>query len=304
MSGLNFSTTTIINAKPEGGLNDVVKVVYPRKKSGSVWVDDTESDMKKIRLGKGVDLVAKYIKSYVKTEGYGPEMCKAVLDLAGLAEGFYRLDVHLGANGAEPLIFAAPAPQNGTPFWIEFTVTASNKTTIAAEIVKIINANKLFVLGDNLISASGTSTSLTLEGNTEYLRFRKLELYKYSVDENGVDHTDRVKVFEPSVLGKNGFGTYSHIIKDLRLPTAANTTHNHLREDETPNVGTTYTQYVFEYEAPSQIRGTQVVGSVNHSHTQHVAWVASSIVSAFDSLLTNAGIASEASGASEGELDD
>ena len=77
----------------------------------------------------------------------------------------------------------------------------------------------------------------------------------------------------------------------MRLPTGANLAFNHLREDETPAPGAVYTQYVFEYEAPSLIRGTQVVGSVNTSHTQHIAWVAKDVVTAFDSLLSSASLA-------------
>ena len=103
-----------------------------------------------------------------------------------------------------------------------------------------------------------------------------------------------VKVADGTInqKGINGFGTYSHIIKDLRLPTGANLAFNHLREDETPAPGVLYTQYVIEYEALSSIRGTQVVGSVNTSHTQHIVWVASSNVTAFDGLLSTAGVAS------------
>ena len=276
MAGLNFSTTTIINK------------IAPKA---------TEVAEKGIlRLGRGVDLVAGNIASVHKTVGHDPVMCKAVIDLASLS-GNYRLDVKLGTDGSVPLIFAAPYAQNGTPFWVGLNLTGTNDI---AAIAKDINDRKLFVMGDTLLVARVATDDdkigsvsqkgkLILEAISEHIRFRDIKLVKFTDFDTSTGTPEKTETVEGKVVimnkGANGFGTYSHIVRDLRLPTGANLAFNHLREDETPAPGTLYTQYVIEYEAPSLIRGTQVVGSVNRSHTQHVAWVAASEVSNFDALL-------------------
>lgn len=275
MAGLNFSTTTIIN-----------KIDPKAEAVASKGI---------IRLGRGVDLVAKYITAVYKTAGHGPTMCQATIDLTGLEVGDYRLDVTLGTDGASPLIFAKPDVQNGIPFWVGIHVDSTVDEAFVKELVHTINKNKLFTIGDNLLTVEATGTTLTLTGNSEFLRFRKVELMKFeAANEDSQEKTTKVdgKV-TINEKGRNGFGTYSHIIKDLRLPTGANLAFNHLRQDETPNISATdtasaYTQYVIEYEAPSSIRGTQVVGSVNHSYTQHVAWVAAGVD--FDTLLSDANV--------------
>ena len=281
MAGLNFSTTTIINSL------DNVKVLGDSKKV--------------LRLGKGVDLVAENVKVVRKTVGYKPKMAVATVNVAGLTPGDYRLDVTLGTDGAAPLIFAAPSPVNGTPFWVGIHVDTTGVAN-AGIVADSINKNKLFVLGEKLLNCvalktTGESTTYTgvieLTAASEYIRFRDIKLVKFTAaTENAPEKVEVVSgAVNVTEKGLNGFGTYSHIIKDLRLPTGANLAFNHLREDETPTPGTVYTQYVFEYEAPSLIRGTQVVGSVNTSHTQHVAWVAKNSVTAFDALLSSANLA-------------
>lgn len=274
MAGLNFSTTTIINKIDPKATAVATKGI--------------------LRLGRGVDLIADNITAVYKTVGHGPTMCKATVALSGLV-GDYRLDVTLGTDGASPLIFAKPDVQNGIPFWVGIHADTAIDAAFVTELVKTINKNKLFTIGDNLLTVEADGTNLVLTGNSEFLRFRKVELMKFeAADEDSQEKTTKVdgKV-TINEKGRNGFGTYSHLIKDLRLPTGANLAFNHLRQDETPNISATdtasaYTQYVIEYEAPSLIRGTQVVGSVNRSHTQHVAWVAASVD--FDSLLTAAGV--------------
>ena len=265
MAGLNFSTTTIINKIDSKATEVAAKGI--------------------LRLGRGVDLKSEYVQTVRKSVGHDYAPCVATISLAGL-EGDYRLDVTLGTDGAAPLIFAAPDVQNGTPFWVGIHADSAIDAPFVTELVKTIKKNKLFTIGDNLLTVEASGTNLVLTGNSEFLRFRKVELMKFEdATENSQEKTVKVDGKVNIVKGYNGFGTYSHIIKDLRLPTGANLAFNHLRQDETPAPGTLYTQYVIEYEAPSSIRGTQVVGSVNRSHTQHVAWVAASEVSNFDALL-------------------
>ena len=73
--------------------------------------------------------------------------------------------------------------------------------------------------------------------------------------------------------GANSFGTYSQIVKDLRLPTAANYQWTHVRQVETPIVGAIYNQYIIDYCAPATNEPLAVVGGRMDSHTTHVFWV-------------------------------
>lgn len=80
------------------------------------------------------------------------------------------------------------------------------------------------------------------------------------------------------------FGTYSQIIKDLRLPTTENTRWLHLRQAETPIVGAIYDQYIIEYCAPANNRPLGAVGCEVDSYTTHIFWVKHDIAAEFDAL--------------------
>jgi hypothetical protein len=86
--------------------------------------------------------------------------------------------------------------------------------------------------------------------------------------------------------GVNGFGTYSQLSKDLRLPTAV---HNHwlsVQKDEMPIVGALYTQYIITYYAPSTANPSfTAVGNRSMSETTHVFWVKSDLVAAWERVL-------------------
>jgi hypothetical protein len=59
----------------------------------------------------------------------------------------------------------------------------------------------------------------------------------------------------------------------LRLPTATNYQWTHIRQAETPILGSVYNQYIIEYCAPSTNEGLGAVGARLESHTTHVFWV-------------------------------
>jgi hypothetical protein len=85
--------------------------------------------------------------------------------------------------------------------------------------------------------------------------------------------------------GENSFGTYSQIVKDLRLPTAANYQWTHVRQVETPIIGAIYNQYIIEYCAPAVNDGLHAVGQRMDSHTTHVFWVNQEIAKEWETAL-------------------
>ena len=105
---------------------------------------------------------------------------------------------------------------------------------------------------------------------------------------------NEVQAADPIALvkfGKNAFGTYSQIIKDLRLPTAANYQWSAIRQVETPIVGAIYNQYIIEYHAPANSHPLSVVGGRLNSYTTHVFWVKNDtdLVSAGETALKKVG---------------
>jgi hypothetical protein len=170
------------------------------------------------------------------------------------------------------------------PFWVEFTVTEKNKGAIAEVVAEMIKKNHLFLVDKDLLHVEAEGNVLTLTGATEYQRFRNVEVRTFAATDDYAELVGELakikdgKVAEGEAIceverGKNAFGTYSQIVKDLRLPTATNYQWTHIRQVETPIVGAIYNQYIIEYCAPATNEGLGAVGARLESHTTHVFWV-------------------------------
>ena len=309
-TGLNFQTQTIINSNldPDSSkLNGKGTDNTYLFKSGKTNIDGVEVDALKIK--RDFVFVKDCVKAIRKRAGYNAVMCKATIDFAdsallaalktGGAKTYCRLDIYLGVEGAEPYIYSTPWVQKGMPFWIEFTVKETDEAaTIAKNVADMLKKNHVFLCDKDLINVSVSGSKLILEGATEYQRFRKIEISTFDAYD---DYADKVAELDPTKTaatdiklderGKNSFGTYSQIIKDLRLPTAANYQWTHIRQVETPIVGAIYNQYIVEYEAPATNDGLHAVGQRMTSHTVHVFWVKndSDLISAWETALGTVG---------------
>lgn len=309
-TGLNFQTQTIINSNldPDSStLNGKGTDNTYLFKSGKTNIDGVEVDALKIK--RDFVFVKGCVKAIRKRAGYNSVPCKATIDFsnddllaalrAGGAKTYCRLDIYLGVEGAEPYIYSTPWVQKGMPFWIEFTVKDTDEAvTIAKNVADMLKKNHVFLCDKDLINVSADGAKLTLEGATEYQRFRKIEISTFDAYD---DYTEKVAELDSKdegvtnitldERGKNSFGTYSQIIKDLRLPTAANYQWTHIRQVETPIVGAIYDQYIVEYEAPASNDGLHAVGQRMTSHTTHVFWVKndSALITAWETALGTIG---------------
>lgn len=309
-TGLNFQTQTIINSNldPDSSkLNGKGTDNTYLFKSDKTNIDGVEVNALKIK--RDFVFVKDCVKAIRKRAGYNAVMCKATIDFAdsallaalkaGGAKTYCRLDIYLGVEGAEPYIYSTPWVQKGMPFWIEFTVKeADEAATIAKNVADMLKKNHVFLCDKDLINVSVSDSKLILEGATEYQRFRKIEISTFDAYD---DYADKVAELDPTKTaatdiklderGKNSFGTYSQIIKDLRLPTAANYQWTHIRQMETPIVGAIYNQYIVEYEAPATNDGLHAVGQRMTSHTVHVFWVKndSNLISTWETALGTVG---------------
>lgn len=323
-TGLNFQTQTIINSNldPDSSkLNGKGTDNTYLFKSGKTNIDGVKVDALKIK--RDFVFVKDCVKAIRKRAGYNAVMCKATIDFAdsallaalktGGAKTYCRLDIYLGVEGAEPYIYSTPWVQKGMPFWIEFTVKeADEAATIAKNVADMLKKNHVFLCDKDLINVSVSGSKLILEGATEYQRFRKIEISTFDAYD---DYADKVAELDPTKTaatdiklderGKNSFGTYSQIIKDLRLPTAANYQWTHIRQVETPIVGAIYNQYIVEYEAPATNDGLHAVGQRMTSHTVHVFWVKNDadLISAWETALGTVGTVVDVDATSDGDED-
>lgn len=323
-TGLNFQTQTIINSNldPDSSkLNGKGTDNTYLFKSDKTNIDGVEVDALKIK--RDFVFVKDCVKAIRKRAGYNAVMCKATIDFAdsallaalktGGAKTYCRLDIYLGVEGAEPYIYSTPWVQKGMPFWIEFTVKeADEAATIAKNVADMLKKNHVFLCDKDLINVSVSGSKLILEGATEYQRFRKIEISTFDAYD---DYADKVAELDPTKTaatdiklderGKNSFGTYSQIIKDLRLPTAANYQWTHIRQVETPIVGAIYNQYIVEYEAPATNDGLHAVGQRMTSHTVHVFWVKNdaNLISAWETALGTVGTVVDVDATSDGDED-
>ena len=299
-TGLNFQTQTIINSnldpdsKEKNGKGEDNTWLFKKDASKPiVYIKRDFQFHKDDKFGK--------VLSIRKKAGYEAKACKATIAFDSLTNilvpkqageiNYCRLDIYLGVEGAEPYIYSTPWVQKGMPFWIEFTVkngdTAQN---IAEKLEKMIKQNHTFLCDKDLINVSVESTNqLVLEGATEYQRFKRIDISTFEVDD---EYANVVASLGDSAItlnerGENSFGTYSQIVKDLRLPTAANYQWTHIRQVETPIVGAIYDQYIIEYCGPATNGGMQAVGQRLDSHTTHVFWVKNDeeLISAWEEAL-------------------
>ena len=303
MAGLNFQTQTIINSNldPDSG-KGVVLFESKREK-----VDGVEKDI--VRVKRDFLFVKDNVDCIRRRNGYKAELCKATIDFTKLTSvvptnhevNYLRLDIYIGIEGAEPYIYSTPWYHKGKPFWVEFLAKkGDNAQALADRLEKTIKSNHIFQVDKDLIKVTNDGAGkLTLTGATEYQRFRKVTLNIFEADAN---YADLVTELNPNEVvasdaialvtkGKNAFGTYSQIVKDLRLPTAANYQWLATRKVEIPIVGAVYNQYIIEYHAPANSHPLSVVGGRLDSHTTHVFWVKNDtkLVTAWEKALKTLG---------------
>ena len=278
MAGLNFQTQTIINSNLDP---DSKSVLF--KSISNYKVDGVDKNVLKIK--RDFIFVKDNVERIVMRHGYEAKLCKAEIDFTTLIDAikpttgvnYCRLDVYLGVQGSEPYIYSTPWTHKGKPFWCEFIVKSTDTAeTVADRLAKTIKSNHIFQVDKDLINLTNDDAGkLTLEGANEFQRFKDVSIKKFKAD---AEYAESVAELGDANIalkerGANSFGTYSQIVKDLRLPTAANYQWTHVRQTETPIVGAIYNQYIIDYCAPATNEPLAVVGGRMDSHTTHVFWV-------------------------------
>lgn len=286
----NWTTTTLINEIPF-----------------------TKVDGEKLRIGKHL-FEKRWVESIRKAKGHKMELCEATLDLAKVKEAVgtatvARLYIYVGLEGSEESIYANDWYRKGMPLSVSFAV--AEPADMAKAIVDTVNKFNVFTKVKKVLDVKAEGAKLTIKGTHEYQRLQKInilvgdgemlgeekavlawDLSEARYEASGAEDAIGAEAYTAKTgvtlvnPGVNGFGTYSQLLKDLRLPTA---NHNHwlsVQKDEMPVVGSVYTQYIINYYAPSTANPSfTAVGNRSMSETTHVFWVREDLVEEWEEVL-------------------
>lgn len=236
--------------------------------------------------------VNKFLKSNVsamyKRAASDPVIGKAEFTITNPGAGIYRLKLYIRLSGSQNSYYSNDFVFKGKPFVYEFKI-ASNSTTatdVAKEIKRVIDKIQAFY-GDKYIKTEVSSNKLTIHGVDEYQLFTEAKIQKLNTAANNPLTNE---VFEDVIEGKitksvEGFGTYTHILKDLRLPTIEARKFEAVNQEELPVPGAKYNQYIIEYKVDRGLFGGAAVGQQVTSKTTHVFYVLDSLATEFETAL-------------------
>ena len=292
-----YSVTSVINTINDyaTGLPLFEGLVGEAQADGTVL-----EDRLKIRRGlefKKSNVQAVYHRGY--RAAVNPEY-KVALDTVAATPGIYRISLYVTLSGSQDERYANTRVLKGKPIFVEFEVTAKENTAalVADKVIAITKKYLQMVYEDKIINiVKDSTTGIIIKGISGEQRFSKVALEKWEnndwtvVDEsiNGIAGT-KITV---TAIGDNGFGTYRNIIKDLRLPTAANTRWTRIVQDETPVLGGMYDQYTIVYCVHRGVLGSDAVGNDVTSITEHVFYVKSDVKVDWEAALAKLGTVTE-----------
>lgn len=236
--------------------------------------------------------VNKFLRSNVsamyKRAASDPVIGKAEFTITNPGAGIYRLKLYIRLSGSQNSYYSNDFVFKGKPFVYEFKI-ASNSTTatdVAKEIKRVIDKIQAFY-GDKYIKTEVAENKLTIHGVDEYQLFTEAKIQKLNTAANNPLTNE---VFEDVTKGTitksvEGFGTYTHILKDLRLPTIEARKFEAVNQEELPVPGAKYNQYIIEYKVDRGLFGGAAVGQQVTSKTTHVFYVLDSLATEFETAL-------------------
>lgn len=261
--------------------------------SGLVKFEGKNNQFRVKRVGRFNKDSVKYIS---KREGYKGIISTATFtpptapSEAG-AEDFYRIELFMRLSGSQASTMATAATvYKSKPIHIEFKVAhGDNASTIADNMVKAVRFFQQN-LYPYIKASKNESNKVVISGTDEYEVFNKAELQKLvsaTVSVYPDDQNQYKKVSEAVIAnGKEGFGTYTYIMKNLRLPTLEALRFGSPTQDEMPVIGMLYNQYTLEYCKDRGIMGSDAVGDTVTSITHHVFFVRQDLAEAFEAAIT------------------
>ena len=296
-----FTTTNVINSLKD--LTTGKDLIVTTGAGGANLTD--EVIIKRIGDFKKVN-----VQDIFYTPGSEAELAAVCFDMTGLdADGKYRLNLYIGlTQGSADSRYANDLYHKGKAFSIDFVADATPANT-AKNLVDILNKYDILVYGDRQLKASAKAALVAIEAVNEYQRFVRANIEKldpnayfemgdYKVvkslaDLTSAEHDKVVKDGAPvgagKFVGKEGFGTYSYLLHNLRLPTSARSEAFAWNKEESPVPGVIYDEYVLHYCADRGELGMNAVGDTVKSVTTHVFYVPNTLKDAFQTALKRVG---------------
>lgn len=287
-----FTTTTLIN----DALDYTTKL--PR------WEAGNESLLiRRVGKFKKANTVAVYKRAYS-----APVLANAVLDMSVItqASGVFRIAMYIRLSGNQNSLYSNDMVFKGKPLYIEFEKkTGQTAAQLATAVAKQINKyQQMYNFKYFNVTASGNN--LMIEAVDEYQRFTKMDIEYFDPDERtiacacaegaftviasareaGDEEFDGKNII---TQGREGFGTYQNIIKDLRIPTLDVRRWEAPLQDEVPIINAQYTQYTIYYRTDRGLMGGAAVGQQVTSQTTHVFYVNSTVAADFEAALATIG---------------
>ena len=292
---LNYTTTTIVN-------------------DGANVFSDASKKLFRVKFGPELFNDGTIHKAcLVKKQAYvAPVKAKATVTLPS-ASGIYRIAMYIRLRNNNNPYFSNDWVFKGKPLYVEF-----NGGDTAAQIVSRAKKYMLAQYGYNLVDFSTDEEKLVITAHDQW------EMFMDQDNNNGVrveklvtvDTSGKVvtgasslpthEAFVPDTTavvtvdnGTEAFGDFVHIVKDLRLPTAANRRWQGIAEgdvmgdepnDDKPLPTGKYTQYTIQYTSERGVQQQSALGGLGVSRTVHVFYVESAAVSAFETALTTSTI--------------
>lgn len=251
---------------------------------------------------KGINTLKKAnVTSIYKTIGDPAVPAKATIDLSSLSslqEGdILRLDIYIRPTESDhSSYYANDLNHKGRPFTVEFPwitdttpedVTTAQQAT-AKNLAKLINKYGLLMFGDKLLTVEWSGATVVLTATTEFQRFHVIDLYKF-VDNGGNVYANEWEKLSDVVTvdpkGTEGFGTYSYILRNIKLPTTEHLRAFAPKQNEMPIPGAIYNQYTIEYCVNRGTLGTNAVGDQVTSVTHVVLFVKNDLATKFETAL-------------------
>lgn len=287
-----YSTETIINSNngnvPVGGSNvryAAVTIGTTRLEAPTPGNDGAYPDNVAF-LVDGVGLYHKKNIEKVTLAEYVPE-AKEVIAItipAVTAKDTLRLAVYTSQEGLSSSTYADAQLFHKKPFFYEIEATGTAATD--AQALKDLINKEMRATDFNYFKASVSGAVLTLTADDCYTRFQKIHLATVELAANmtgwedfktiAIDWVRKDGTVASKVAltpGTEGAGTVKRLIKNLRVPTDANTDVFGIDTGGKPIPNGQYDQIVIEYVTDRRHIGGQVMGALDKSITTHVFFV-------------------------------
>lgn len=263
-------------------------IVLNSLKDVTTGLDKIVKGSDEIEVRRVNKFLKKNVSAMYKRAASDPVIGKAEFTITNPGVGIYRLKLYIRLSGSQNSYYSNDFVFKGKPFVYEFKI-ASNSTTatdVAKEIKRVIDKIQAFY-GDKYIKTEVDGDKLIIHGVDEYQLFTEAKIQKLNVAANNPLTNEVFEDVTEGTITKSveGFGTYTHILKDLRLPTIEARKFEAVNQEELPVPGAKYNQYIIEYKVDRGLFGGAAVGQQVTSKTTHVFYVLDSLATKFETAL-------------------